>query len=74
MPSAGQMTVRIGYALAAATGAPVRVAGPLMDQLAVPAQGDLAGQLTRDVPPPRRRRGLLSRLFRRHSPVRLAAR
>jgi hypothetical protein len=37
------MTVRIGYALAmaAAAGAPVRVAGPLMDQLAVPAQGDL---------------------------------
>ncbi len=70
-----QMTVRIGYALAmaAATGAPVRVAGQLMDQLAVPAQGDLAGQFTRDVPLPRRRRGL-SRLFRRHSPVRLAAR
>ena len=36
-----QMTVRIGYALAmaAATGAPVRVADPLMNQLAVPAQG-----------------------------------
>jgi len=71
----GQMTVRIGYALAmaAAAGAPVRVAGPLMDQLAVPAQGDLAGQFTRGVPLPRRRRGL-PRLFRRHSPVRLAAR
>jgi bifunctional DNase/RNase len=70
-----QMTVRIGYALAmaAATGAPVRVADQLMDQLAVPAQGDLAGQFTRDVPLPRRRRGL-SRLFRGHSPVRLAAR
>ncbi len=36
-----QMPVRIGYALAmaAATGAPVRVADPLMNQLAVPAQG-----------------------------------
>jgi hypothetical protein len=70
-----QMTVRIGYALAmaAATGAPVRVANPLMDQRAVPAQGDLVGQFTRDVPLPRRRRGL-SRLFRGHSPVRLAAR
>jgi hypothetical protein len=33
-----QMTVRIGYALAmaAATGAPIRVTGQLMDQLAVP--------------------------------------
>ncbi|MGH3200380.1 MAG: hypothetical protein ACRDOH_01070 [Streptosporangiaceae bacterium] len=70
-----QMTVRIGYALAmaAATGAPVRVASQLMDQLAVPAQDDLAGQFTRDVPLPRRRRGL-SRLFRGHSPVRLPAR
>jgi bifunctional DNase/RNase len=61
-----QMTVRIGYALAmaAATGAPVRVADQLMDQFAVPAQGDLASQFTRDVPLPRRRRGL-SRLIRR---------
>jgi hypothetical protein len=50
-----QMTVRIGYALAmaAATGAPVRVAGPLMDQLAVRAEDDLVGQFTGDVPPPR---------------------
>ena len=40
------MTARIGYALAmaAATGAPVRVADQLMDQFAVPAQGDLAGR------------------------------
>jgi len=70
-----QMTVRIGYALAmaAATGAPVRVADQLMDRLAVPAQDDLVGQFTRDVPLPRRRRGL-SRLFRGHPPVRLAAR
>jgi hypothetical protein len=65
-----QMTVRIGYALAmaAATGVPVRVASQLMDQLAVPAQGDLVGQFTKDVPLPRRRRGL-SRLLRGHSPV-----
>ncbi len=70
-----QMTVRIGYALAlaAATGAPVRVADQLMDQLAVPAQGDLVGQFTRDVPLPRRRRGL-PRLFRGHRPTRLVAR
>ena len=56
----GQMPVRLGYALAmaAATGAPVRVAGQMMDQLAVPAEDDLAGQFTRDVPLPRRRRGL----------------
>jgi hypothetical protein len=56
----GQMPVRLGYTLAtaAATGAPVRVADQLMDQLAVPAEGDLAGQFTRDVPLPRRRRGL----------------
>jgi hypothetical protein len=61
-----QMTVRIGYALAmaAATGALVRVADQLMDQLGVPAQGDLVGQFTRDVPLPRRHRGL-SRLVRR---------
>jgi bifunctional DNase/RNase len=70
-----QMTARIGYALAmaAATGAPIRVADRLMDQLAVPVQGDLVGQFTRDVPLPRRPRGL-SRLFRRHPPARLAAR
>ena len=55
-----EMTVRLGYALAMAwaTGAPVRVAGQLMDQLAVPAQDDLAGQFTRDVPLPRPPRGL----------------
>jgi bifunctional DNase/RNase len=60
-----QLTVRIGYALAmaAATGAPIRVADQLMDQLAVPAEDDLVGQFTRDVPLPRRRRGL-SRLVR----------
>ena len=46
------MTVRIGHALAmaAAAGAPVRVADQLMDQLAVPGQGDLVGQFTSDVP------------------------
>jgi bifunctional DNase/RNase len=56
----GQMTVRIGYALAmaAATGAPVTVADPLMDRLAVPAQGDLVDQFTTDVPLPRPHRGL----------------
>jgi hypothetical protein len=61
-----QMTVRIGYALAmaAATGTPIRVADRPMDQLAVPAQSDLVGQFTRDVPLPRPRRGL-SRLVRR---------
>jgi hypothetical protein len=50
-----QITVRIGYALAMApaTGAPVRVAGPLMDQLAVRAKDDLVGQVTGDVPLPR---------------------
>jgi hypothetical protein len=70
-----QMTVRIGYALAmaAAIGAPIRVADQLMDQLAVPAQRDLAGQFTRDVPLPRRRRGL-SRLVRGRQLVRLSAR
>ena len=47
-----QMTARIGYAMAmaAATGAPIRVADQLMDQLAVPGQGDLVGQFTRNVP------------------------
>ena len=71
----GQLTVRIGYALAmaAATGAPVRVADQLMDQLAVPAQDDLVAQFTRDVPVPRRRRGL-SRLFRRPQLVHAQAR
>ena len=52
-----QMTVRIGYALAlaAATGAPVRVADQLMKQLAVPGEDDLVSQFTRDVPLPRAR-------------------
>jgi bifunctional DNase/RNase len=61
-----QLTVRIGYALAmaAATSAPIRVADQLMDQLAVPAQSDLVDQFTRDVPLPRRHRGL-SRLVHR---------
>ncbi|MGB6577488.1 MAG: hypothetical protein WBF34_06180 [Streptosporangiaceae bacterium] len=70
-----QMTVRIGYALAmaAATGAPVRVADQLMDQFAVPAQSDLVDQFTRDVSLPRRRRGL-RRLFRGHPQVRPATR
>ena len=70
-----QLTVHIGYALAmaAATGAPVRVADQLMDQIAVPTQGDLVGQFTKNVPLPRRRRGL-PRLFRGHSPVRPATR
>jgi hypothetical protein len=69
------MTARIGYALAmaAATGASVRVVGQLMDQLGVPAQSDLAGQFTRDVPLPRRHRGL-SRLVRRGPRVRQPAR
>jgi hypothetical protein len=46
-----QMPVCIGYALAmaAATGAPVRVAGQLTGQLAVAAQDDLAGRFTRNV-------------------------
>jgi len=53
----GQMPVRIGYALAmaAATGAPIRIADNLMDRLAVPAQDDLAAQFSRDVPMPRHR-------------------
>jgi bifunctional DNase/RNase len=69
-----QLTVRLGYALAmaVATAAPVRVADPLMDQLAVP-QGDLVNQFTRDMPlPPRRRRW--RRGFRRHQRTRLADR
>ena len=71
----GQMTVRIGYALAmaAATGAPIRVADQLMDHFAVPAQDDLVSQFTKDVPLPRRHRGL-PRLLRRHPPTHLAAR
>ena len=70
-----QLSVRIGYALAlaVATGAPVQVPDQLMDQLAVPAQGDLVGQFTRDVPPPPRRRRW-PRLFRGHPQVRVAAR
>lgn len=49
-----RMTARIGYALAlaAATGAPIRVAGRLMDELAVPGRDDLVSQFTRDVPLP----------------------
>jgi bifunctional DNase/RNase len=71
-----QLPVRIGYALAlaAATGAPIRMPEQLMDQLAVPAQGDLMDQFTRDVPLPRRRRRGLLRLFRGHPQVRLATR
>ena len=71
-----QMTARIGYALAmaAATGAPIRVADPLMDQLAVPAQDDLAGQFTRDVPLPRKRRGWSRLLHGHRRPVHLATR
>jgi bifunctional DNase/RNase len=70
-----QMTVRIGYALAmaAATGAPIRLADQLTDQLAVPAQGDLVAQFTKDVPVPRRRHGL-SRLLRGGPLVRQPAR
>jgi hypothetical protein len=59
--------------MAAATGAPVRVADQLMDRLAVAAQGDLANQFTRDIPLPRRRRRL-PHLFRGHPQARLAAR
>jgi bifunctional DNase/RNase len=62
-----QMTARIGYALAlaAATGAPIRVADQVMDRLAVPAQDDLLSQFTRGVPlPPKRHR--FTRLFRAH--------
>ena len=67
------MTARIGYAmaLAAATGAPIRVTDQLMDRLAVPAQDDLAGQFTRDVPLPRHRRRW-PRLLRRARPVRFS--
>ncbi len=62
-----QLPVRIGYALAmaAATDAPIRLPDELTNQLAVPARDDLAGQFSRDVPlPPRRRRW--PRLFRGH--------
>ena len=60
------MTARIGYALAlaAATGAPIQVAGQVMDELAVPAHDDLLGQFTRDVPLPKHHR--FARLFRGH--------
>lgn len=70
-----QLPVRIGYALAmaAATGAPVRLPDELTDQLAVPAHGNLVSQFTRDVSLPNRRRGW-SRRFRGHPQVRLAAR
>ena len=46
------MTARIAcaLALAAATCAPIQVADRLMDQLAIPAQHDLAGRFTRDIP------------------------
>jgi hypothetical protein len=69
-----QMTARIGYALAlaAAAGAPIRVADQLMDRFAVPAQHDLAGQFTRDVPLPRHRRRW-PRLLRRPRPIRFSA-
>jgi hypothetical protein len=71
----GQMPVRIRYALAlaAATGAPIRVADKLMDRFAVPAQSDLAAQFTSDVPLPRHRRHW-PRLLRRHPQVRMATR
>jgi bifunctional DNase/RNase len=74
-PEPKQMTVRIGYALAlaAATGAPIRVADRLMDRLAVPVQGDPVAQFTRDVPVPHRPRGW-SRLFHRGPLVRQPAR
>ena len=55
--------------MAAATGAQVRAADQLMDQLAVPAQGDLVGQFTRGVPLPPRPGGLPG-LFRRHLTIR----
>jgi hypothetical protein len=62
------MTARIGYALSlAATGAPVQVAGQVMDQLAVPARDDPLAQFTRDVPVPRPRRHRFARVFRSHT-------
>lgn len=71
-----EMTARIGYALALAhaAGAPIRVPGELMDRLAVPAQGDLAAQFTRDVPVMRRRRRVMPGVFRRRTVVRLVPR
>lgn len=68
---ARQMTTRIGYALAlaAAAGAPIQVAERVMDQLAVPAQDDLLGQFTRDVPVPRPKRHRFGRLFRHPRPA-----
>lgn len=70
-----QMTARIGYALAmaAATAPPIRVPDQLMDRLAVPVQDDPVSQFTRDVPVPRRPRGL-SRLFHKGPLVRQPAR
>jgi bifunctional DNase/RNase len=64
----GQMTARIGYALAlaAATGAPIQVADQVMERLAVPAQDDPVGQFTRDVPLPRPKHHRFARLFRGH--------
>ncbi len=63
-----QMTARIGYALAlaAATGAPIQVAGQVMDQLAVPAHDDLLAQFTREVPVPRPKHHRFARMFRGH--------
>ena len=68
-----EVTARLGNALALAdaTAAPIRLPDELMNALAVPAEADLVAQFTRDVPVPRRRRGL-SRLFRGR-PVRATA-
>jgi hypothetical protein len=57
---------RYALALAAATGAPIQVAGQVMDPLAVPAHDDLLAQFTRDVPVPRPRRHRFARMFRSH--------
>jgi hypothetical protein len=57
---------RYALALAAATGAPIQVAGQVMDQLAVPAQDDLLGQFTRHVPLPRPKHDRFARLFLGH--------
>ena len=67
----GQITARIGYALAlaAATGAPIQVPGRVMDQLAVPAQDDVLGQFTRDVPLPGPKHHRFARLFRHPRPA-----
>ena len=59
--------------MAAATGAPIRVTGQLIDELAVPAQSDLMDLFTRDVPLLRPRYGL-SRPIRRGQRVRQPAR